>query len=264
MANLSRSDPAAARRLETLFTPADFARLPERDLRGATCVVFDVLRATSSMVTALAHGAREIFPVADIAEALARRRARPELLLAGERDGRRIGAARTGGVEFDLGNSPREFRPEVVAGRSLVMTTTNGTRALRACAGAARVYGAAFLNLGTLVARLQAAPPEHLLVVCGGTFEEAALEDALAAGALLEALWPRYAAGHVSDAAVIARALFHRHGRDLPRAFRLARNGRRLLEQPALREDVAFCARRDVFAVLPALEGDRLVALNAP
>jgi 2-phosphosulfolactate phosphatase len=76
--------------LEVLFTPADFAALAGRDLGQTCCVVFDVLRATSSMVTALAHGAEAVQPVADIPEALALRAAHPEVLLAGERNGLRI------------------------------------------------------------------------------------------------------------------------------------------------------------------------------
>ena len=95
--------------MDVLFTPADFAALARRDLSRTTCVVFDVLRATTSMVTALSAGAEAIVPVSDIPEALAWRNRLPEVLLAGERDGRRILADRTGGVDFDLGNSPREF-----------------------------------------------------------------------------------------------------------------------------------------------------------
>jgi 2-phosphosulfolactate phosphatase len=81
-------------------------------------VVFDVLRATTSMLAALSHGAAQIFPVKEISEALALQRGLPPpALLAGERDGLRIRAAQTGGGDFDLGNSPREFTPERVAGR---------------------------------------------------------------------------------------------------------------------------------------------------
>src|SRR4051812_10101171 len=133
-------------RLEVLFTPADFATLGARNLSQTTCVVFDVLRATSSMVTALAHGAAAVIPVGEISEALARRRSDPEVLLAGERDGLRISGALAGGTEFDLGNSPREFTPDRVQGRQIAMTTTNGTRALRAAAGAMNVLIGSFLN----------------------------------------------------------------------------------------------------------------------
>jgi hypothetical protein len=95
--------------------------------------VFDVLRATSSMVTALSNGAKAIVPVAGIPEALNFRSQKAEVLLAGEREGVRLPIELTGGIAFDLGNSPREFKREIVAGKTIVMTTTNGTRALRVC-----------------------------------------------------------------------------------------------------------------------------------
>src|ERR1051325_11674604 len=104
--------------LEAHFTPADFAALKDRDLSGATCVVFDVFRATSSMITALANDARAIIPVSEIPEALAIRAKVSNVLLAGERDGLRIRANLTGGIDFDLGNSPREFTREKKAGKT--------------------------------------------------------------------------------------------------------------------------------------------------
>src|SRR5437763_16641631 len=119
--------------LEVLFTPADFAGLRSRNLSDTLCVVFDVFRATSSMITALANGASAIIPVAEIPEALAVRQKDPTVLLAGERDGVRIRAHLAGGTDFDLGNSPREFTREKVSRKNIVMSTTNGTRALRSC-----------------------------------------------------------------------------------------------------------------------------------
>ncbi len=88
--------------IEVLFTPAEFATLPKRNLARTTCVVFDVLRATSTMLTARAGGAAAIIPVAEIDEALAWRARQPEILLAGERDGLRIRAAQTGSFDFDF------------------------------------------------------------------------------------------------------------------------------------------------------------------
>jgi 2-phosphosulfolactate phosphatase len=239
--------------LEVLFSPAEFTALARRDLRGTTCVVFDVLRATSSMITALAHGAEAILPVADIPEALALKQRRPDVLLAGERHGVRILRDQTGSLDFDFGNSPREFTAERVRGRTIAMTTTNGTLALRACARAETVFVGAFLNLGATVAELQRRTPNWLVLVGSGTFEEAALEDTLAAGALCDALWPLYSDGHVADSAQIARELHLRLGGDLEAAMRLARNGRRLLEHPELHEDVPFCLRRDSVDLVPIL-----------
>ncbi len=231
------------RLLEVLFTPAEFNALAGRDLSGTTCVVFDVLRATSTMLTALHNGATAVVPVATIAEAVARRRALPDALLAGERDGRRIGAALSGGVEFDLGNSPREFTAGRVHGRTILMTTTNGTRALRACAGARRILLGGFVNLAS-VAALLAQEGGDVLVVCSGTYEEASFEDTLGAGALCD----RLLAGdswRCADSASIARELFRRHRADLTGAMQLARNGRRLLAMPDLAEDVALCLAVD-------------------
>src|SRR5271154_3232677 len=98
-------------KIETILSPAELPALARRDLRGTACVVFDVLRATSTFVTALHHGAQAVIPVGEIAEAVAFRQRQPDVLLAGERDGVRIRADQSGGIDFDLGNSPREFRP---------------------------------------------------------------------------------------------------------------------------------------------------------
>ena len=175
-------------KIDAILSPAELPALAKRDLRNATCVVFDVLRATSTFVTALHNGARAIMPVSEIAEALACRQKQPDLLLGGERDGVKIRAAQTGGMDFDLGNSPREYTPEKVRGKTIVSTTTNGTRALRACAGAPTVLAASFLNLTATAQFIRRLQPAEVLLVCAGTRENIATEDVLAAGALAEML----------------------------------------------------------------------------
>jgi 2-phosphosulfolactate phosphatase len=242
--------------IEAVLTPGEFNWLQAREKRGTVCVVFDVLRATSTMLTALDRGAAAVIPVAEISEALAMRAARPDVLLAGEREGFRILAAQSGGVDFDFGNSPREFAAERVRGRTIVATTTNGTRALRASVGAAAVLAGAFLNLTALAAWIETRRPEHLLLVCSGSWEEAALEDVLAAGALCERIWPRFRDGHVADSAEIARRLWRGAPVDLTEAIGEGRNGRRLLTIPELRDDVAFCAQRDVIPFVARLGAD--------
>jgi 2-phosphosulfolactate phosphatase len=170
--------------LEVLFSPAEFEAIKHLDLSATVCVVFDVLRATSSMITALGNRAKEILPVLGIPEAIALRSTHTDALLAGEREGLRILEGLTGSIAFDLGNSPREFQEQVVAGKTIIMTTTNGTRALRACAHANKILVSSFLNLRATVDLLEREPPAHLLLVCSGTNEEAAYEDALCAGPL--------------------------------------------------------------------------------
>jgi 2-phosphosulfolactate phosphatase len=239
--------------LETTFTPADFETLRARELGGATCVVFDILRATTSMNAALANGAEAIIPVAAIEDALAVRRDRPEVLLAGERNGLRITAEVSGGVEFDLGNSPREYTRDVVEGRTIVSTTTNGTRALRACVGAKQVLIASLQNLRSVARWIEEKEVRHLILVCAGTEEEASYEDMIGAGALADMLTPLFVTGHVSDAAEMARQTYRIMQRDLYSAMQYARNGRRLLSIPELKEDVRFCVQRETLTLVAGM-----------
>jgi phosphosulfolactate phosphohydrolase-like enzyme len=101
--------------------------------------------------------------------------------------------------------------------------------------------------------------PERLLLVCSGTFEEAAYEDVLGAGALCDLLWPSYGAGVMSDSAQIARRLFLLEATDLSTAVARSRNGRRLLVHQELREDVPFCLQRDLFNLVAELGKDGAV-----
>jgi 2-phosphosulfolactate phosphatase len=267
-------------KIETILTPAELPALARRDLREACCVVFDVLRATSTIVTALHNGATAVVPVSEIAEALAFKKAET-ILLGGERGGVKIRAAQAGGIDFDLGNSPRECTPEMVRGRTIVSTTTNGTRALRACAGAKTVLAGSFLNLGAMAKFIRKFQPAEVLLVCAGTHEDAALEDALAAGALCElldapltpSLSPlergegvrRTGEGFVqmADSAEIARRAWAQAKADVAGAFQTSTNARRLLAIPELRDDVAFCLQRDVFPLVARMEADGAIRRQA-
>ena len=202
-------------------------------------------------------------PVAEIPEALSVRQRQPEVLLAGERDGVRIEGHLTGGIGFDLGNSPREFTAARVGGRTIATTTTNGTRALRACAPAAAVLLGSFLNLRATAEVIEQQGPPNLLLVCSGTLDQAAYEDVLGAGALCDLLWPKYGGGAVADSAHIARRLFRLEQHDLPAAVARSRNGRRLMARPDLRDDVPFCVQRDVFRLVAEMGQDGVVRIRA-
>jgi 2-phosphosulfolactate phosphatase len=247
-------------KIETILTPAELPALAQRDLRATACVVFDVLRATSTFVTALHHGAKAIIPVSEIAEALEIRKSevgsrKSELILfGGERNGVRISA---NGIDFDLGNSPREYTPERVRGKTIVSTTTNGTRALRACVGAKNILAASFLNLNATAEFLQQGKLENILIICAGTGENRADEDVLAAGALSELLTARGdARPTVSDSTEIARRAWLTAKPDLAAAICGSENARRLLAIPELREDVEFCSQRDIFPLVAKMEAD--------
>ena len=247
-------------KIETILTPAEFPALASRDLRQTACVVFDVLRATSTFVTALHHGAQAIIPVSEIAEAIAIRKRQPGVLLGGERQGVRISAD---GIDFDLGNSPREYT--AVRGKTIVSTTTNGTRALRACANAQTILAASFLNLTATAEFLRRNNIENILLVCAGTGENAALEDLLGAGALCELLagslgcddrTAQRAVPTLSDSAQIAWRVYLETTPDLAGAIGRSENARRLLAIPALREDVGFCLQQDTCPIVAKMDAD--------
>jgi 2-phosphosulfolactate phosphatase len=232
--------------VRALFSPAEFTALAQSDLRDSVCVVFDVLRATSTLTQALSVGARAVIPESEISEALVWKRRDPNVLLAGERDGIRIGADLTGGVEFDLGNSPREFTLEKVRGRVVVMTTTNGTRALRACRGARAVLAASLGNVSAVVRALDRWKSSRLILVASGTYEDVAYEDVLGIGALLARLEPELGPRHELDSARLARQIYDVARTDLLSAVtKYSRNGRRLIAKPDLAPDVEWCLRED-------------------
>lgn len=221
--------------IDAALTPADIALLPQRDLSDTTCVVFDVLRATSSMITGLASGATEIHPVCTIDEARALKQQLPDAVLGGERNGDLIPG-------FDVGNSPSEYT--ALAGRRIITTTTNGTVALRACEASERVLVAAILNLGAVAAALRAQSPKNVLLVCAGTFETFALEDGYAAGLLIGELGDVT----VTDAARTLERLAVGYPDPLS-ALRAARNGQALAASGRA-ADVEWCAQRSWYKVV--------------
>jgi len=166
---------------KVFMTPAELDPLT---LPEATVVVVDVIRATTSMVEAMASGARAIYPTTSAEEAvrLAESLGREDTLLCGERQSVKVEG-------FDLGNSPAEFTPEQVEGRRLVMSTTNGTAALHRVQEARRVLVASFTNLGAVADAVH--DDEEVVIVCAGRMGRFALDDALCAGHLLRRLGGR-------------------------------------------------------------------------
>jgi len=222
--------------VDVVFTPDEAGAAP-------TGVVIDVIRATSTICQALAAGYRRVLCAAEVEEARAVRDARGEGVLGGERHAVRIPG-------FDLGNSPREYVEP--AGETLVLSTTNGTRAVVAAAlRCERVFIASLLNLSAVVEAARAAG-EDVVVVCAGVQGTLALDDAFVAGRIVERLgWER------TDAAVAAARLAATWS-GAEEAVRASKSGRNLMENaPELEPDIPFCARESILDVVP-----RLVALR--
>ena len=223
-------------RVDVVFTPDEAGAAP-------TGVVIDVIRATSTICQALAAGYRRAFCAAEVEEARALRDALGEGVLGGERHAVRIPG-------FDLGNSPREYVEPLA--ETLILSTTNGTRAVVAAAARCeRVFIASLLNLAAVVEAARAAG-EDVVVVCAGVQGTLALDDAFVAGRIVELLgWERTDA---ADAA--ARLVSTWSGAE--DAFRASKSGRNLMENaPELEPDIPFCARESVLDVVP-----RLVAMR--
>jgi len=136
------------------------------------------------------------------------------------------------------------------------MTTTNGTRALRSCAHAKTVLIGSFLNLQATADFILRASPENLLLICSGTYDQTAYEDALGAGALCELLRNHPGQAQVSDSAKMVAELYSVAKKDLLSAASSSRNGTRLSAIPELREDVPLCVQRDIFNFAAMLDQD--------
>jgi len=223
-------------RVDVVFTPDEAGAAP-------TGLVIDVIRATSTICQGLAAGYEKAFCTAEVEEARELGGRLEGAVLGGERNAVRIPG-------FDLGNSPREYVEPV--GKTLVLSTTNGTRAIVAAARRCdRVFVASLLNLGAVVAAAREAG-EDVVVVCAGVQGTLALDDAYVAGRIVELL-----AAARTDAAEAAARLTA-SWRDAEEALRASKSGRNLVENaPDLEPDIPFCARESVLDVAP-----RLVALD--
>lgn len=245
-------------RISVFFTPLG---VTPQDLAGRPVLVVDILRATTTIVAALARGARAVIPVvaADEAIRIAQNLERDQVLLAGERRAVRIEG-------FALGNSPREMTAEVVAGKTIVMSTTNGTPALVAAETGAPVLVAAATNFTAVVERTRVLVDGsgELVILCAGKEKRFALEDAYAAGRLAQAVIPdgRRRSVALNDAALASLELVRRYGDKWKNAVRASAAARDLIAK-GFREDVAAATASDAHDVVPVLR-ERHVTLDPP
>ncbi len=236
-------------RIWTSLVPSSSEGVPRGDqaANSVVAVVIDVLRATTVVTTALASGATEVFTCLDIAEAFELSRSlTPRPLLCGERHCRPIDG-------FDIGNSPAEYTADRVGSKSLVMTTTNGTRAIRAAQNAREMVLASFLNLDAVVEFVVRFDVIHL--VCAGTDGHITGEDVLLAGGILERLSRLRAATYENDSCQLATSYWNdisRRGEEnfLEIEFAKTIGGRNLIAA-GYASDLAFCAKINSTRVVP-------------
>jgi len=231
------------------FIPTE---VPEEELRGRTAVVIDVLRASTSIITAVAHGARGVIPADTLESAteMVTRLGMDDVLLCAERDMHRVDGC-------DLGNSPAEYTPDVVGGRLLVLSTTNGTRAVSRAGGAARILIGAYVNAARIVEELS--DQETAVLICAGNSGGFALEDAACAGFILQRL--AHTTGRemipVNDGAWVALQLGRRTPRNPLRMLRRSAHGQKL-DEAGFASDLQLCAAVDSLPVIPRVR-DRII-----
>ena len=245
-------------RVDVHFTPAG---LSAAEVQGRAVFVVDILRATTSICAALSRGAKAIIPVGSTEEALrlAQTIGSTDVLLAGEKNCVRIPG-------FHLGNSPLEMTEAAVRGKTIVVITSNGTRALLACQGASAVFLAAAVNLSVAAERAREAleSDQPVLIVCAGREGAFSLDDAYCAGRIASAIFggtrPHRA---LNDAGLASLDLVRRYGLRWERPLRYSRAGRELIRL-GFRADVSEAARLDAYPVLPHFHERRITLVPVP
>ncbi len=222
--------------------------LTQGDTAGRPVLVIDVLRTTTTIVTALGNGAKAVFPAETAADAiqLVNNLERDDILLAGEQGYQAIEG-------FHCGNSPLEMTPEKVKDMTLVMATTNGSQALVAAQHGGPVFVGAVINFSAVAAAARAAfeAAGELIILCGGRERRFALEDAYVAGRFAREIVPSRARGvEIDDAAIAALQLVRRYGEKWKTAVNASAGARRLKEL-GMAPDVAAATEVDKFDIVP-------------
>ena len=234
-------------RIDLFFIPH---QTDELALREKTVIVIDVLRASTTIITALSNGAREIIPVTTVESAvkISGNLFGDVILLGGERNGRMIDG-------FSLGNSPAEYTAERVRGKAIILSTTNGSQALVKARYARELFVCGFVNIGTVADALWRTPRDFT-IVCAGNDGALSMEDSVCAGMLISRIAASGGAEpEMSDGALVARTLHRTFGRGILKMIRSSEHGRRL-QEIGMGADLKLCSGIDTLPVLPLLEGN--------
>ncbi|MEO6527806.1 MAG: 2-phosphosulfolactate phosphatase [Gemmatimonadaceae bacterium] len=242
-------------RIDVLF---GVQQLTPQDVQGRVVAMIDVLRASTTIAVALANGAKTIMPMESSDDAVTRSKQfeRASVLLAGERRMLKLDG-------FDLGNSPIEHTREAVEGKTVLLSTTNGTKALLAVQGARDVVVASYVNLTAVCAMLRAAlrGGADITIVCAGQDRQFALEDAACAGRYVSHVSKRLPTIDVNDAALAASLIDRKYGDNLMRLFNTAAHGR-ALAAAGFEDDLTACAAVDSYPVIPIYQDRQITKLG--
>lgn len=243
-------------RVDVFFTPQELA---PSDVANRVVAVVDVLRASTSIAVALANGARAVMPLANSEEVVSRSKSltKSEVRLAGERKSKQIEG-------FDMGNSPLEYTKEVVEGKTIVTTTTNGTPAILAVQGARDVVIASYVNFSAVLSMLRSAARggTDVTLLCAGQDRRFALEDAACAGMFVQQITAKHPKAETNDAAKAATLIDKKYGTNIVRLLRSCAHGI-VLEEAGFGDDLEVCADLDAYPVVP-IYSDRQITKVGP
>lgn len=229
--------------VETILSPKLFDEV--ENLESKLVVVIDVLRATSTIATILDNGAACVIPVLSVEEASAYKS--KGYLVGGERNGEKVSG-------FDFGNSPFDYTPDIVNGKQVVLTTTNGTKCIEMGRNAAQLITAAFVNLEAVIQHIQQQQLD-VIIFAAGWKDKVNLEDSLLAGAICQSLAQNF---KLDDASELVLAAYTNVQDDLFTAISKGNHFHRLKNKNVTR-DLEYCCQKSVLEVVPCLQNDCLV-----
>ena len=239
-------------KLDVLFSPV---QADELFFTGKTTVVIDVLRASSTIITALSNGAKEIVPVGTVEFAVKVSGGifGGQTLLGGERNTKKIEG-------FALGNSPSEYTAEIISGKSIVFYSTNGSRAIVKAKYSANLFICSFNNLKALAKHIKKLN-EDVIILCAGNNNLFSLEDSVCAGMLVTELIAGNKTAELTDASTAALAIFKSFGKNIFKMLSETDHGQLLINN-GFEEDLKACAELDSTDVIPFYAGNTLKVLK--
>ena len=241
-------------RLDVFFTPS---QVKPADTAGRLVAIVDVLRASTTVATALGNGAKTVIPLEGADEVISRSKefSRSGVKLAGEQKMFPIAG-------FDLGNSPQDFTAEAVEGKTILITTTNGTRALLGVQGARDIVIASYVNFTAVLAMMKVAASSNtdIAIICAGEEGSFTLEDAACAGRYVRAI-PKRASVLSNDAASASVLIEKRYGENIAKVFKESTHGQ-ALQSAGFGDDLTSAAEVDAYPVVPIYQDRQITKLG--
>ena len=242
-------------RLEVFFSPI---QVKPSDTQARLVLIVDVLRASTTVATALGNGAKTVIPLEAPDDVITRSREfhRSQIILAGEQWMHPISG-------FDLGNSPQAFQPKVVEGKTILITTTNGTRTLLGVQGARDIVIASYVNFTAVLAMMKVAARSNtdIAIICAGEEGSFTLEDAACAGRYVRAIPKRADSVQVNDAASASVLIEKKYGDNIAKVFKESAHGQ-ALQEAGFGDDLAAAAEVDAYPVVPIYQDRQITKLG--